>query len=233
MPDLSLISIISLAIVDAINPCEFAVMALVLMSILLAHPENRKKVLYAGLLFSLAVFIMYFLYGLIMVQFFSYAIPATGKISSYIFKGFGLLAIILGLLNIKDYLNYKPGSLATEMPLSFRPGMRALVKKITSPKGAFVAGIFVTFFLLPCTMGPYLIASGKLSTLTFLSTIPYLFLYNLIFILPMIALTLIIYFSLTEIEKVSGWREKNIKKLHLVEGIILILLGIAMITGLI
>jgi len=48
---------------------------------------------------------MYFLYGLIMVQFFSYAIPATGKISFYIFKGFGLLAIILGLLNIKDYLN--------------------------------------------------------------------------------------------------------------------------------
>ena len=82
-------------------------------------------------------------------------------------------------------------------------------------------------------MGPYLIASAKLSGLTFLSTIPYLFLYNLIFILPMIALTLIIYFGLTEIEKVSGWRDRNIKKLHLFEGIILILLGIAMVTGMI
>jgi len=233
MLDLSLISIIGLAIVDAINPCEFAVMALVLLSILLANPTNKKRVLYGGLAFTFAVFIMYFLYGLIMVQFFSYAIPATGKISFYIFKGFGLLAIILGLLNIKDYLNYKPGSTATEMPLSFRPRMRNLVKKITSPKGAFVVGLFVTFFLLPCTMGPYLIASAKLSGLTFLSTIPYLFLYNLIFILPMIALTLIIYFGLTEIEKVSGWRDRNIKKLHLFEGIILILLGIAMVTGMI
>ena len=233
MVELSLISIMSLAIVDAINPCEFAVMALVLMSILLANPENRKKVLYGGLAFSLAVFIMYFLYGLIMVQFFSHLIPITGKFSLYVFKGFGLLAIILGLLNIKDYLNYKPGSFATEMPLSFRPRMRALVKRITSPKGAFIIGLLVTIFLVPCTMGPYLIASAKLSGLTFLSTIPYLFIYNLIFILPMLALTLIIYLGVSTIENLSGWRERNIKKMHLAEGIILILLGIAMVTGLI
>ncbi|MEK6820733.1 MAG: hypothetical protein AABX71_03410 [Nanoarchaeota archaeon] len=233
MADLSLITIVGLAIVDAINPCEFAVMALVLMSILLANPEKRKNVLYGGLAFSLAIFILYFLYGLLMVQFFSHAIPIAGKFSLYAFRGFGLLAIVLGLLNIKDYLSYKPGSFATEMPLSFRPRMRALVKKITSPRGAFIVGLFVTVFLLPCTMGPYIIASAKLSGMTFLEVVPYLFLYNLIFILPMLALTLIIYFSLTTIENVSGWRERNIKKLHLAEGIILLLLGIAMFTGLI
>jgi cytochrome c biogenesis protein CcdA len=131
---LSLITIMGLALVDAINPCEFAVMALVLMSILLANPENKKKVLYGGLAFSLAIFLLYFLYGLIMVQFFSHLIPITGRFSLYVFKGFGLLAIILGLLNVKDYLDYKPGSFATEMPLSLRPGMRSLVKKITSEK---------------------------------------------------------------------------------------------------
>jgi cytochrome c biogenesis protein CcdA len=168
-----------------------------------------------------------------MVQFFSHLIPITGKFSLYVFKGFGLLAIILGLLNIKDYLDYKPGSFATEMPLSLRPRMRNLVKKITSVKGAFIIGLFVTIFLVPCTMGPYLIASAKLSGLTFLSTIPYLFLYNLIFILPMLALTLIIYLGVSTIENLSSWRERNIKKMHLAEGIILILLGIAMVTGLI
>jgi cytochrome c biogenesis protein CcdA len=233
MADLSLITIVGLAVVDAINPCEFAVMALVLMSILLANPEKRKNVLYGGLAFSSAIFLLYFLYGLIMVQFFSHAIPLTGKFSLYAFKGFGLLAIILGLLNIKDYLSYKPGSFATEMPLSFRPRMRALVKKITSPKGAFIVGLFITVFLLPCTMGPYIIASAKLSGMTFLATLPYLLLYNLIFILPMIAITLIVYLGVTGVENVSGWRDRNIKKLHLVEGIILILLGIAMFTGLI
>ena len=176
---LTLLKIISLALVDAINPCAFAVMIIVLMSILLANPENKKKVLSGGLAFTSAVFLLYFLYGLIIVQFFSKLIPETGKYSLYIFKGFGLFAIFLGLLNIKDYLSYKPGSFMTEMPLSFRPRIRALIHKITSPRGAFVIGIFVTLFLLPCTMGPYFIASGQLSTINFWQTLPYLFLYNL------------------------------------------------------
>ena len=168
-----------------------------------------------------------------MVQFFSHLIPETGKYSYYIFKGFGLFAIFLGILNFKDYLKYKPGSLGTEMPLSLRPKMRMLVKKITSPKGAFIIGLFVTLFLLPCTIGPYIIASGRLSVLSFFSTIPWLFLYNLVFVLPMIAITLIIYFSLTTVEKVSGWKERNIRNLHLIEALILTILGIAMFTGLI
>ena len=111
--------------------------------------------------------------------------------------------------------------------------MKMLVKKITSPKGAFVIGLFVTLFLLPCTIGPYIIASGKLSVLSFFQTIPWLLLYNFVFILPMIAITLAIYFSFTTVDKVASWKDINIKKLHLVEGIILILLGILMVTGLI
>tara|TARA_Y100000310_G_C20467378_1_gene708312 strand:+ start:309 stop:935 length:627 start_codon:yes stop_codon:yes gene_type:complete len=208
-------------------------MAIVLLSILLHNPDNKKKVLLGGLAFTLAVFILYFFYGVIMIQFFSNLIPATGKFSFYVFRGFGVFAIILGLLNIKDYLKYKPGSFMTEMPLSFRPKMKRFVKKITSPKGAFIVGIFVTFFLLPCTIGPYIIASGQLSTQSFLSTLPYLILYNLVFILPMILITLVIYFSVTTIEKVSGWRDRQIRNLHLLEGLILLILGILMFTGII
>lgn len=230
---LNLISIISLAFVDAINPCALAVMALVLMTILLQNPSDRRKVLLAGLAFTSAVFLLYFFYGAILVKFFSALIPATGKYSYYLFKGFGVFSVVLGLLNVRDYLNYKPGSLMTEMPLSFRPKMRSLIKNATSIKGAFFVGIFVTLFLLPCTIGPYIIASGELSKLSFLAVIPWLIIYNFVFILPMIAITLIIYFSLTTIDKVTEFRDRKIKKIHLVEGIILIILGIAMVTGLI
>jgi len=232
MADINLINIIGLAAVDAINPCAIAVMAMVLMSILLQDLSKRKNVLLGGLSFTLAVFILYFLYGLIMVQFFSRLIPATGYFSMYIFKGFGILAIILGLLNLKDFLRYKPGGLGTEMPMTLRPRVKLLIKKITSPKGAFVIGLIVTLFLLPCTIGPYIIASGKLSVLSFLASIPWLLIYNIIFILPMIAVTLIIYLGVTTVEKVSGWKEKNIHYLHLIEAIILIGLGIAMVSGL-
>jgi len=225
--------ITGLALVDAINPCELAIMAMVLMSILLKNPEKRKNIIYGGLAFALAVYIMYFLYGFIIVQFFSHIIPETGKYSLYIFKGFGVFAIILGLLNLKDYLKYQPGSFATEMPLKFRPRVKILINKITSPRGAFVIGLFVTLFLLPCTMGPYFIASGKLSTLDILQAALWLLYYNFIFVLPMLVLTFIIYFGTTTVEKVSGWKEQNIRKLHLVEALILIILGILMVTGVI
>ena len=233
MADINLISIISLALVDAVNPCALAVMAIVLMSILLNNPEKRKNVLLGGLSFTLAVFILYFLYGLIMVQFFSHLIPETGKYSYYIFRGFGVFAIVLGVLNLKDYFAYKPGGIATEMPLSMRPRMKLLIKNITSPKGAFITGIFVTLFLLPCTIGPYIIFSGNVSAMDFFKTLPWLLIYNFIFIIPMIAVTLIIYFGVKTVDEVSSWKERNIKRLHLIEGLILTILGILMFTGVI
>jgi len=229
----SITQIVSLAIVDAINPCALAVMVIVLMTLLMQEPPKKSRVLKGGLAFTAAVFILYFLYGLIMIQFFSHVIPNTGAYSSYVFKGFGIFAIVLGALNLKDYFAYKPGGIATEMPLKLRPGMKLLIKRITSPKGAFIVGIFVTLFLLPCTIGPYIIASGELSTLNFLKTIPWLLLYNFIFVLPMIGITLAIYFGVTTVDNVSGWKERNIKRLHLIEGLILVALGILMFTGVI
>lgn len=227
-----LIKIISLAAADAVNPCALAVMAIVLMALLLKNPEKRKYVLIGGFSFTAAVYILYFLYGIVMVQIFSHAIPETGIYSYYVYKGFGVFAIILGILNLKDFIVYKPGSLGTEMPLKLRPRMKLLIKRITTPKGAFVIGLFVTLFLLPCTIGPYIIAAGELSVLNFFKAIPWLLFYNLIFIIPMIAITLIIYFGLTTVDKVSGWKEKNIRYLHLIEGLILTILGILMFTGL-
>jgi cytochrome c biogenesis protein CcdA len=112
------------------------------------------------------------------------------------------------------------------------PKMKLWVKRITSPKGAFVIGLLVTFFLLPCTIGPYIAASARLSSLSLVARIPWLILYNIIFVLPMIAITLGIYFGFTTVERVSGWKDKNIRYLHLIEGLVLITLGILVYTGL-
>lgn len=232
-PTLTLTYIVSLAFLDAINPCALAIIAMVLLQMLLKDPTQKKRVLYGGLAFSLAVFILYFLYGVLMITFFSKIIPETGLLTNYIFKGFGLLAILLGLLNLKDFLKYRPGTFMTEMPIRLRPKVKRLIQTMSTPKGAFIIGLFVTLFLLPCTIGPYIIASGKLSTLIFIQTLPWLFLYNLIFILPMLGLTLVIYLGITTVEKISGWKDSNIRYLHLIEALVLIALGIAMFTGLI
>ncbi|MBR9703799.1 hypothetical protein GOV12_00170, partial [Candidatus Pacearchaeota archaeon] len=186
-----------------------------------------------GAAFTLAVFIGYFFYGLIIIQLFKSFIEFTSIIYPYLTKILAILAILLGIFNIKDFINYKPGGLATEMPVKIRPGLKQLIKKITSPKGAFFIGILVTLFLLPCTIGPYIIAGGSLSALSMIKTIPYLILYNLIFILPMIAITFIVYAGVSTTERVSAWKERNIKIIHLITGMILIGLGIAILTNLI
>ncbi len=223
----SLLEIAGYAAVDAINPCALAVMAIVLTSLLLANPQKKNVVLLGGFSFTSAVFILYFIYGLGITS----AFGLFSSIASEVTKGIGIFAILLGILNLKDYIVYKPGGVGTEMPLMMRPRMKIWIKRITSPKGAFLIGILVTGFLLPCTIGPYIVASGILSELNFISRIPWLLFYNLIFVLPMIIITLGIYFGVTSVEKLSGWKDKNIRYLHLIEGLVLVILGILTFTG--
>jgi len=94
-----------------------------------------------------------------------------------------------------------------------------------------LTGFVVTLFLLPCTMGPYIVASGLLSELSTIKAIPWLLYYNLIFVLPMLIITLLVYFGLTKIENVTDWKEKNIKLLHLIAGACLFLVGLALLAG--
>jgi cytochrome c biogenesis protein CcdA len=71
-----------------------------------------------------------------------------------------------------------------------------------------------------------------LSTLDYIKASPYLLIYNLIFVIPMIAISLIIFFGTKQIEDISDWKDKNVRTLHLVSGILIFLLGIAMTFGL-
>jgi hypothetical protein len=44
----------------------------------------------------------------------------------------------------------------------------------------------------------------------------------------MILITFAVYFGLTSTEKAEAWRQKKLKVLHLIAGVILLLLGIGM-----
>jgi len=222
--------IISLASVDAVNPCALAVLTLMLIAIMTYNPDDRKKIVLSGLAFTLSVYVIYLFYGLVIIRFFQLVQTLT-SIRLILYKILAVVAIVLGLFNIKDFVRYRPGGLMTEMPLSWRPKAKKLINRITSPAGALVLGAFVTVFLLPCTMGPYVIAGGILSVLDLVRTIPWLLVYNFIFILPMLCVTLIVYGGIATVENVSEWKEKNIRYLHLIAGCIMFLLGVAMFLG--
>jgi len=223
---------ISLAAVDAVNPCEFAVLIMLLTAIMSANIGNRKKILYAGLMFSLAIFIMYFIYGLLLMKLFE-VVTTIQSVQLYFYKAIAILSIILGLIQLKDFISYKPGTITTEMPLGWRGKVKQIIYKVVSPAGAFVVGIIVTLFLIPCTMGPYVIFSGIASSMALMQAIPYFLLYLIIFIAPMIIIVLLVYFGLRKTEEVNAWKEKNIRYLHLIAGLLLLTLGILLFFGII
>lgn len=231
MEGISLPYILGLAAVDAVNPCALAVMTLMLIAIITYNPKNRRNVLLAGLAFIVSVYVIYLFYGLVIIKLFQVA-QTLAAVRIWLYNVLGVIAIVMGILNIKDFFRYKPGGFATEMPMSMRPRIKKIIGGITSPKGAFLMGAFVTIFLLPCTIGPYIIAGGVLSVIGLLATIPWLMVYNFIFVLPMIAITLVVYLGFRTVENVSGWKDRNIRYLHLIAGLIMLGLGIGMLTGL-
>ncbi|OGY24045.1 MAG: hypothetical protein A2172_00665 [Candidatus Woykebacteria bacterium RBG_13_40_15] len=118
-----------------------------------------------------------------------------------------------------------------EVPASWRPRLKSLISRVTSPVGAFFIGFLVSLFLLPCTSGPYIIILGMLSQKTlFTQALAYLVLYNLIFILPMILITLAVYkgFSLQQAEE---FRLKRLRIMHLIIGLLLIGMGGVVLAG--
>jgi len=215
--------VFSLAVADAVNPCALSVLLVMLMTILAYNPGKKKDVLLAGLAFTFSVFVMYFFYGLAIIKFFQ-LVQALAGVRLFLYKALGLAAIVLGILNIKE-------ALCGHSSCPVLPQVGKLLTKITNPRGAFAIGGLVTIFLLPCTIGPYIITGGLLSSLQIIKTLPWLAFYNFIFVLPMLGITLVCYAGLATIDNVSSWKENNMVKINLLSGIIILFLGLAMLFG--
>lgn len=219
---LTVMAVVLAAIVDAINPCAFAVLIILLSTILVS--KNKRKAMFAGFAFTLSIFISYYLMGIGIYS----AINAAGFSHIFILI-VGILAIILGLFNLKDYLWYGKW-FVMEVPLSWRPRLKKIISGVTSVPGAFVTGFLVSLFLLPCTSGPYIVILGLLSdTASRSSALWYLLLYNFIFVLPMIIITLAVTYGFTTVDKAEAFRTKKLQVLHLISGIIILVLGLSIV----
>jgi cytochrome c biogenesis protein CcdA len=222
---LTVSAVVAGAAVDAINPCAFAVLILLITAILASGA--RRRALYAGLAFTLSVFISYYLMGLGL-----YSAVHAARLTHALYVAIALLAIVIGLFNLKDYLWYGKW-FAMEVPQTWRPAMKKLLQGVTSIPGAFLVGFAVSLFLLPCTSGPYIVVLGLLAkTATQAQAALWLLLYNAIFVLPMVTITGAVYLGWTTTEKLEAWRTRSLRTLHLVAAIVLLLLGLAMLGSL-
>jgi cytochrome c biogenesis protein CcdA/glutaredoxin len=213
------------ALADSINPCAFAVMLLLLSSIL-TKSGSRKKAILSWLLFALAVFISYFAMWLWL-----FSALATSQNTFVLKIVVWLLWIIVWLANLKDYFRYGKWFIM-EVPLSWRPNMQKIIKRAVSPLWAFVVWFLVSLFLLPCTSWPYFTILGYLaSESSNLHTRWYIYLivYNLIFILPMIAIALLVWLWFKSAEELASLKKKNTKLIHLIVGLLMLWLWIYVI----
>src|SRR3989344_6172580 len=100
---LSLPLLVGLGLVDSITPCVIGVL-LLLLSVLI-KTGNRTLILKNGLAYTVAVYATYLIAGLTLLTLFN-SVRAISTLSTQLYVIMGLLVIVAGILEGKDYFWY-------------------------------------------------------------------------------------------------------------------------------
>ena len=231
--ELTLGIIIAAALVDSINPCVFGVL-IFLIAFMTKLFKNANKMLVGGFLYSAVVYITYLLLGFGILK----ITIGTGLATTFYWIA-ALIAIIAGLLEIKDYFWYGKGFSLQIIPggakrIEYYTGHIAGMEK-RHPALLYLMtaalGLLVVLVELPCTGAPYLAILGLLSKGLFSTAVPLLLLYNFVFILPLFVIIGIAYFG-TSSDRLEAWRKEHRGLMRLLIGVFLIVLGGYMIYSL-
>jgi thiol-disulfide isomerase/thioredoxin len=217
---------IILGAADSVNPCSFFVL-LFLLSILL-HTKSRKRMVLVGGIF---IFFSAFVYFLLMVA----LLNATELIELPIIAIVaGIVAIIFGILNIKDFFFFKKGvstSISDSQKSELYKQMRKIVKLTTVPSvilATVVLAISANTVELLCSLGLPLVYTGTILPLFNLSGgIDYIYLlfYNLVYIIPLLVIVSIVVITLGR-WKLSEFQGQILK---LFSGLMILSLGVVLI----
>ncbi|MCH8003168.1 MAG: GAP family protein [Nanoarchaeota archaeon] len=213
-----LATVITTAAIDSINPCAIGVLIL-MISVMLAGKQSTKRMLLLGGIYVSAVLVVYLLAGLGLMYYFS-TLPLV--LAEYISIAVGVLIIIAGLLEIKDYFWY-----GRWFSLSIPPVFAKMIHNYTSKTtifGVIFLGAFVSAVELPCTGAPYLAIITLLSQNFDFTAFLLLVLYNIIFVLPLIII-LILVASGMKLHEIKKWKQANRSYMRLLIGLLLIALG--------
>lgn len=220
--DLTVPSIVIAAIIDSINPCAFAV--LIILLAYLTSLGERRRIALVGCTYIATVFVVYFVAGLGLLT----VVQQTG-LTGIVFTFAAVVAILAGLINIAEVL-LKREIFTLAIPISQKGAIDRYIKKASVPS-AIVLGALVSMVELPCTGGIYLAILGLLGNrMTLVEGIPYLLLYNLIFVLPLILILVVMYWGGTP-ERMKAFQAGSKRWVRLVMGIVMVALGAVMLLG--
>src|SRR3989338_858026 len=205
------------AILDSVHPCSFSIL-LITIAFLFGLQLTRKKIIQIGGTYIAGIFAAYLLIGLgILKVLHIFNTPHfMGKL------GAGLL-ITFGILNLLNMF-FPNFPIKLKIPTVSHVWMGKLMEKASLP-AAFWLGLLVGLCQFPCMGGPYLMVIGLLrDQVTYLSGFGYLFLYNLILIIPLV---IVLWFAANKIllEKVQEWKRVNMNGIKLWAGLAMIIIG--------
>ncbi|MEA3408398.1 MAG: hypothetical protein U9R48_10030 [Chloroflexota bacterium] len=223
------LTVATAALVDGVNPCAFATI-LFFVSYLAISRRRRKELLAIGLAFTAGVFVTYFAIGLGAMSLLR--IANTIRVVGLVLYGLmALSCFVLAGLSVHDYFLARQGKLH-DMRLNLLDPLRERIKgriRATSSAfvgTAFVSGLIVSLLELACTGQVYL------PTISFAVGVPqmrayaiaYLALYNLVFVLPLLAVLLLAVYGVSA-KQFQDWFVENAARSKLIMSVLFVLLG--------
>jgi cytochrome c biogenesis protein CcdA/thiol-disulfide isomerase/thioredoxin len=221
----SIIPIIVIAgLGDGINPCAFVILIFV-MVFLQSISGSRKRILKITVTYIFALFITNTLLG--VLYFF-----VTLKIGfpNFIKYAVIIVSVVAGIINIKDFFWYGKG-ISLGVPKKTKKYLQQLISMASVP-ASLILGVSVAILEAPCSVPIYLavieVLKGEGARL--LSVIPYILLYNLMFIVPLVVLSTLVSFGYrAHILEKKSLEAKRYMKLGI--GIILLVLAALLYYG--
>ena len=188
---------------DGVNPCAFATV-MFLLSYLAWLGRSRRDILLAGLFFALGIFTPYYLIG-VGVLHFSRELAALPVLRHWLFEAAAAAALVFAVVSLLDARKARAGNtsaMTLKLPRFVRARIHETVRESARAgmvAGAFFAGAACALLEAICTGQLYL------PTIIYVAGIAefqsqallYLLLYNLAFLVPLIAVVLVIYRGLS------------------------------------
>ena len=224
---LPLITLI-IAGVDAFNPCAFFVL-MFLMSLML-HTRQRSRMLLVGGIFVFTSGLLYFLFMAAWLNLFR----AIGEIHIITIVA-ALIAIVVGLINIKDFVWFKKG-ISLTLSDTAKPAIFQRARSLLQTRSLFAMSVatlglafFANLYEFLCTAG-FPMVYTRILTLSELSNLEYylyLVFYNLIYVIPLLVIVLLFAWTMGR----RQLKETEGRKLKLISGTMMVTLGLVLLIN--
>lgn len=211
-----------IGLLDGINPC--AMWVLMFLLTLLVNAKSRKKLIMVGTVFVVSSAVVYFLFMTAWLNIFTFM-----GVSQYITIALGILALLMGLINIKEFFFFKKG-VSLMIPEKAKPKLFEKMRKIMNNSsfavslfGTIALAFFVNLIELGCTIGLPAIYTRVLSVQQISTSVKYFYmaLYNAYYVIPLAVIVALFVFTMGKYR----FEEKHAKVLKLISGILMITLG--------